>query len=108
MKSQDLIVRCMARREGDVWVAVCLDYTLAAQGATLPEARSRLHEQIVAYVREAFTTDVKHAAQLLTRKAPLTGRVAFAYNRIRRRLHRLSRGAPKAYCEPLPLQPAGA
>ena len=32
MKPADLVVRCMARREGDLYVAVCIDLTLAAQG----------------------------------------------------------------------------
>lgn len=108
MKSRELIVRCMARQEGDVWVALCLDFTLAAQGSTLAEARSRLHEQIASYVREACTVDAMHGAELLTRRASICDWVAYEFARLRWRLQRFSRGSAKAYCEPLPLVPAGA
>lgn len=119
MKPQDLTVRCMVWPEGGQWVAVCLDFTLAAQGGSRDEARKRLHAQIDAYVREAFTVDVKHADALLSRRAPLVDRLGWHFwlllsrrPRIRRGLGRLARRlAPgirpqTAYCDALPLMPA--
>ena len=105
LKTEDLLVRCMAQHDGTQWVAVCLDFSLAAQGSTLDEARLRLHEQIEAYVREAFTIDRQHAAQLLTRRAPLRDRIVYRVARLLSRLHSRSQ---RAYSEALPLCPAGA
>ena len=103
MHPQDLIVRCMVRREGDVFVAVCLDLTLAAQGATLSEARAKLHAQIASYVREAFTVDREHAVVLLTRKAPLWDRLQYRLYQFRARLQPALRRF--VYDEALPLRP---
>lgn len=120
MTPTDLTVRCMARQERGVWVAVCVDFSLAAQGSTFQQARERLHEQIVHYVREATTVDAEHSAELLRRRAPLRDRVTFELldllsrrPRVRRTiaalLHRMAPRAAVArqtYIEPLPLQPA--
>lgn len=103
MQPQDLIVRCMARREGDVYVAVCLDLTLAAQGATLSDARNRLHAQIADYVKQAFTVDSAHAVELLTRKAPLSHRLAYHVCKLRSRMRPALRRF--VYAEALPLRP---
>lgn len=103
MHPEDLIVRCMARREGDVFVAVCLDLTLAAQGATLHEARSRLHAQIADYVKEAFTIDREHTVELLTRKAPLLHRFHYHLCKLRARMRPALRRF--VYAEALPLRP---
>lgn len=67
----DLVVRCMAKREGNVWVAFCLDFSLAAQGDSLLEAKQKLAEQIVYYVDEALE-DKEFGSQLLRRRAPFT------------------------------------
>lgn len=86
MQPRDLIVRCMAGRDGDVYVAVCIDLTLAAQGSTLEEARQKLHKQIDNYVTEAFTIDQQYAAELITRKARLADRLMFRFCELRARL----------------------
>jgi len=102
MHTENLIVRCMAKQEGGLWVAVCIDYSLAAQADTFEEARRKLQEQIRSYVREAYTVDHEHAAELLTRRAPLLDRVAYRFQRmLQRLLHRV-----RTYLEPVPLVPA--
>lgn len=119
MKLKDLTVRCMVNQEGRVWVAVCIDLCLAVQADSREEAKERLHEQIVLYVREALTVDADKAEQLLSRKAPLVDRLRYAFwhvvanrPRIRRNLRRLvqSFGVAArrtiAYRDPLPFQPA--
>lgn len=103
LPSAKLVVRCVARRRGDVWVALCVDFTLAAQGDSLEEAREKLHAQIADYVTEAVTVDAEHAAELLKRKGPLLHRLQYrlaAFTTAFRRLH-----DRYAYTEPLPLQP---
>ena len=103
LKPENLLVRCMAHREGDLWVAVCLDYSLAAQASSLREARSKLHAQIVDYVSNAFTVDAERAEELLTRRAPLLDRLRYRALKLRARMRPALRWL--AYNEPLPLQP---
>jgi len=76
MKPQQLIIKCYAKQDGDVWVAVCLDFNLATQGETFPDARKKLEEQIVFYVDEALQ-DTEYGSQLLTRKAPISSWVEY-------------------------------
>ena len=68
-----LLIRCVALREGDQWVAVCLPYSLCAQASTLKEAKNKLHDQIHEYLYDALCgQDRKHASYLLARSVPLT------------------------------------
>ena len=119
LRAAQLVVRCMVRREGAVWVAVCIDLCLAAQGGTREEAAQALHRQIALYVREAFTLDAAHAEALLRRRAGMAERVRYQFwrliqrrPRVRRTLGRLAQrlglavSRATAYSEPLPLQPA--
>jgi hypothetical protein len=56
----------------DVYLAMCLNYDLAAQGGTMEEAHSKIEEQINSYVQAAIQTDNgRHARYLLNRRAPL-------------------------------------
>ncbi len=72
MRNSQWVLRCYAEREAPgVWVAMCLDFDLAAQGETLDEARNHLDAMINDYVEDAFTgEDRDHAASLLNRRAP--------------------------------------
>jgi len=64
-------LRCYAQREGDQWVAVCIDFNLAAQADTYSAARRKLHEQVIWYFYDATAGDDKaHGMELLFRKAP--------------------------------------
>ena len=73
-----LRLRCYAEQQGpDLWVAVCIDLCLAAQGETCQEAKSRLNAQIDSYVEDAFTVDRAHFHQLIPRKAPLRQRLKY-------------------------------
>ena len=116
MNPINLRVRCMAWQEQGLWVAACIDFTLAAQGATLDQARASLHEQIGQYVNEATSIDADHAEALLMRRAPLADRLRYAFWKMVSRRPRLRRLAGRAidaaglairrklaYIEPLPL-----
>ena len=72
MQPNDLILRCYAEQEKDVWIAVCLDFCLAVQGDSLSEVKTKLETQIAEYVYDALVgEDREYGHQLLTRKAPL-------------------------------------
>jgi len=68
-----LKIRCYAERQGsDIWVALCLDFDLAAQSETFHDARRKLDAMIVDYVESALVgEDREYADQLLNRRAPL-------------------------------------
>ena len=117
MQPPKLVLRCLAWSERGAWVAVCLDLSLAAQGASVHQARERLHEQITAYVADALSVDAEHAEVLLNRKAPLLDRLRFVLwvaiaerPRLRRSVARLVERVGVAvrerlaYSEPLPLR----
>ena len=54
MKAADLVYRGYAKREGALWVAVCLDFCLAAQADTAEEATQKLSRQIQDYIYDAI------------------------------------------------------
>lgn len=62
-------LRCMAYQQDGVFVAVCLDLSLAAQADTMQEVMVKLEEQIKDYLLEA-SSEPEYARQLLSRKAP--------------------------------------
>jgi hypothetical protein len=72
MNPKELIVKCYSEQDGVCWVAVCLDFNLAAQGDTFEEVKGKLEAMIAEYVYDALAGEDKHyAAQLLLRRAPL-------------------------------------
>lgn len=64
-------LRCMAYKEDGLWVAVCVDLSLAAQANSFDEVQHKLNEQIKDYVIEAIE-DKDYGHQLLTRKSPVS------------------------------------
>lgn len=72
MRESQWEIRCYAERQAPgLWIALCLDFDLAAQGETFQEARSRLDAMIDEYVEDALTgEDRDHAQALLNRRAP--------------------------------------
>lgn len=71
MNPKQLIIKCYAKQDEGVWVAVCLDFCLATQGDSFDEAKRKLEEQILMYVEEALQ-DKEFGSQLLSRRAPLS------------------------------------
>ncbi len=75
MKPQDLIIRCYAEQKDGAWQAFCLNFDLAVQGKSSEEVHDKLVAMIQDYVYDALAedgVDRDYAAQLLTRKAPLS------------------------------------
>ncbi len=111
MRPNELILRCYAERDGALWVAVCLDLSLAAQGDSYEEARQKLDAQIHEYVHDALAgQDRAHALQLMTRrKAPFSEWARYYVlknlSKVASALHRPNRDV-KPFREMMPLVPA--
>lgn len=84
---------------------MCIDLSLAAQGATFNEARERLDAQMREYVHEALTIDRKHAAALLNRKAPLYQRFTWHALNLLNKVKSDQPGRAKNFNELLPVVP---
>lgn len=76
MKPDDIIVRCYLKRDGNLWVAICIDLCLAAQANSSKEAKEKLHAQITEHLHFAFSNP-QFATQLLKRPAPLKQRLTY-------------------------------
>ena len=92
-----------------MWVAVCLDLSLAAQADTLGEVRRKLEAQIREYVFDAVVgQDHSHAGVLLRRRAPLQDWLKYwGYRRLARLFDRRRDRSACSFRETLPLAPAG-
>lgn len=109
MRPRQLIVRCYAEQKQGYWVALCLDFTLAAQGETFQAAKAGLEAQIREYVYDALVgEDRAQATYLLARRAPLRDwskyYLARAIARVHRRVGMLR--THKFFKEVMPMVPA--
>lgn len=105
MKPNELMIRCLAMREGDQWVAICLPFDLAAQADTLPAVKQALRSQILSYLTDALVgQDRPKAGYLLGRRAPLRYWCMYWIAGAARWLH--TTVACRAFRTPVPLAPA--
>lgn len=63
-------VRCLVRIDGELYVAMSLEFGLAVQANTAGEALNKLKAQVAEYTSEALKPDSEHSEKLLNRKAP--------------------------------------
>ncbi|TAN46690.1 MAG: DUF1902 domain-containing protein [Methylococcaceae bacterium] len=104
MSPEQLIVKCYAEQEQDYWVAVCLDFNLASQGDSFEEVKAKLESMITDYVYAALAGEDKpYAAQLLSRRAPLSSWLK--YHLIKLKII-LLHSAGRVFNETMPLIPA--
>ena len=75
----NLFLRCYAQRHGKLWHAICVDFDVAADGATLEEARTALAACVELYLEavEELAVDERHRA--MARRAPWLVRVKLAF-----------------------------
>lgn len=107
LRPNQLIVRGYAEKHDDLWVAVCIDFGLAAQADSLAEARRKLDEQIKEYVYDALVgEDREFAGQLLTRRASLAQVLRYHVIMLALKFHAWRNGNRRAFEEQLPLVPA--
>lgn len=78
MSNNPFVLQCYAEKKDGLWIAACPQFTLAAQGDSFEEAKSKLEGQIKSYVVEALTVDKEHAVELLGRRAPLSMRLHYS------------------------------
>lgn len=111
MKTHELVLSCLAHRDGDVWVVMCLDYCLAAQAGSFDDARHKLELQINEYLHDALAgEDREHARHFLKRRrAPLSLWARFYtlrfVGRLRRLNDNLARRKEASFDLPMPLAP---
>lgn len=111
MHADKLIVRCFAERRGHLWLAFCLDLSLACQADTLEEAKSKLDAQIREYIYDTLCgEDRQHEDLLLNRRAPTSLWVRYWAIRFllwgAKRVHARHPRSLQSFKELLPLQPA--
>jgi hypothetical protein len=70
-------IRCLIRQDGELFVAMSLDFGLAAQGNSSYEAKNKLIMQIEEYIREACEEDSAQRDALLSRKGPISWFISF-------------------------------
>lgn len=103
MQIKDLFIRCYAEKQGELWVAVCIDLSLAVQADSLIEASTKLDAQIRDYVTEALS-EPQYAAQLLkSRKAPIQQVLRYHWIRAAIKLHVIKESIAKSFDRLLPL-----
>jgi len=75
VRPRQLLLRCYAKRSGDIWLAFCLDFALGAQADTLADVQRKLEAQIHEHLHAALDDDGQardEAQYLLTRRAPFS------------------------------------
>ena len=109
LRPNQMILRCYAELDGDQWVAVCLDLSLAAQGDSFAEVRKKLQGQIAEYVYDVTVgQDRENAAQLFPRRAPLVDWLRYYSYKARARIGGLNGNLRQLFIEILPMQPLRA
>lgn len=98
MRRNNFQLRCYVEQQGNLFVAVCIDLSLAAQADSMEEARHKLDAQIVDYLNDVLNgPEREHIQDLLPRKAPLSQQLRYQYIRAQWKLIRLLDGKPKAH-----------
>jgi hypothetical protein len=83
MRPNEILLRCYIEKKEGVWQAFCIDLCLAVQGESTEEVKRKLHDQIHSYLVDIFEgEDRPYAAQLLSRKAPISQRLRYHYLRL--------------------------
>ena len=78
-----MLTRCFARRHGNRWEAVCLDFDLAVQGDSFDDVYHSLDTAVGEYVKYVATIEDSAERQaFLTRRVPLALRLKFTLSLI--------------------------
>ena len=108
MKPNQLVLRCYAEHRDGTWQALCLDFTLAAQGDSPEGVIEKLEAQICEYVEDALVgIDKDHSKELIKRKAPPKYWAKYYYYRSLIALHRAKSDLFRLSDIPMPLTPKG-
>jgi len=104
------MIRCLLEKKDGQWIAVSLEFGLAAQADSEYEARRKLEVMVRSYVYDALVgEDKEHADILLKRRAPLGTFVKFYVAIMASRIRAYGGGQNgshnSAYREPVPMAP---
>lgn len=75
------------KSDGDLYVAMSLDFGLAAQANSIDEAKNKLLQQIEEYINEANQEDVAYKEKLLSRKGPMSWFILYYFAYFMSKLH---------------------
>jgi len=76
-------IRCMTAKQNGLWVAMSLDFGLAAQADNEIDATNKLNEQIKEYIIEAINQDKPFQNKLLKRKGPVSWFVIYYWTLVK-------------------------
>jgi predicted RNase H-like HicB family nuclease len=68
--SSDIVFRGYTKKEGDHWVAICIDLNIVAQGSTPQEATKECYSLILAYLDYIRTEYPEDFHNSISRPAP--------------------------------------
>lgn len=106
MNLRNLVLRGYAEKVDDQWQIFCVDLNLAAQADTFDDARNKLESMVVEYVYDALVGEDKaHAAELLSRKAPMGFWLKYYYIKAICHVGALKNGLKCLFDLPLPMEP---
>ncbi len=106
MKPIQLVLRCYAAKDEGVWVASCIDLSLAAQGDSFEEVKGKLEAMIGEYVYDATVgEDREYADQLLNRKAHYPEIIKYHWYSLLLKLGTLKQDIRRLFTEAMPLAP---
>lgn len=98
MRSTQFQLRCYVEQQGDLFVAVCIDLSLAAQADSMDQARQKLEAQVVDYLNDVLNGPERaHIQDLLPRKSPFRQRLRYQYIRAMCKLARMLDVIPKSH-----------
>lgn len=101
-----LLLRCLIEREGNLYIAHCIDLGLGVQGDSEVEVQGQLHEAIDGYLRRVVEIhregDPQTALRLLHRHSPLSIRLKYFRAWLRSSFHRPSPPRPTLWAEDRP------
>ncbi len=100
------VVLCYAEGGPEGWEAFCVDYDLAVQGDSFPDAREKLSEQIDFYLEEVGRLPAADRARLLNRRMPWFERARLVFRMLRVGL--TSRDDKQRACYDMPVGGASA
>jgi len=73
----------LCKKKNHIWVAICIDLNLVAQGDSIDEAAKNLHSMVHKYVLESCTVDKQYFSDLMPRRSPLSFYLTYYYIVIR-------------------------
>lgn len=76
-------LRCLVEGRGTDWEAICLDFDITAQGSSYDEVVSTLNGLVSLYLEVISEMPEAERAGLVTRRAPVSVRLKFAWALLR-------------------------